>query len=294
MQFDAQCIACLVKRQFELSDRGPNDPASFAFMREVLQEILDAPEGVAAPYMIPGFTAAYQKYFGCADPYEKVKKDANDHVLSILPAVRPIVEQAADPIEMALKFARTGNLLDFAVLPADTIDRELEKMIGETPASAIDPDCYRHFRADLDKAKTMIIIGDNAGEIAFDLLLVEQIKKAYPALGLSYAVRGGIAQNDATRTDAAYVGMDRLVPVIDSGCSIPGTELGYCSDSFRTAIQNADLVLAKGQANHETLGGCGLNVYYLFLCKCARLAQIIGVPTMTKMFICEKEPVVRQ
>lgn len=289
MQFDAQCIACLVNRQFELSDRGPNDPNSYAFLREVLQKILDAPEGVAATYMIPGFTESYQKYFGCADPYEKIKKESNDHVLSILPQIRPIVENADDPIEMALKFARTGNFLDFAVLPAETIDAELRKAIGETPDYVIDPDTYRRFRAELEEAKTMIIIGDNAGEIAFDTLLVEQLKKAYPDLALSYAVRGGIAQNDATREDAAYVGMDRLVPVIDSGSSIPSAELPYCSESFRTAVEAADLVLSKGQANFESLSGCGLNIYYLFLCKCGRLASLMGLPRMTGVFSSERK-----
>ena len=288
MQFDAQCIACLVKRQFELSDRGPNDPNSYAFMREVLQKILDAPEGVAATYVVPGFTESYKKYFGDADPYEKIKKASNDHVLSILPQIRPIVENADDPIEMALKFARTGNFLDFAVLPAETIDAELTKAIRGTPDYVIDPDTYRRFRADLETAKSMIIIGDNAGEIVFDTLLVEQLKKAYPALALSYAVRGGIAQNDATRDDAVYVGMDRLVPILDSGSSIPGTELAYCSESFRTAVETADLVLSKGQANYESLVGCSLNIYYLFLCKCGRLAQIEGVPRMTGIFSREK------
>ena len=133
-----------------------------------------------------------------------------------------------------------------------------------------------------------LILGDNAGEIVFDILLVEQLRKQYPDLEVIYCVRGKNSLNDATREDAAYVGMDKLVRVIDNGTGISGTELDYISDELKQVLSTADVILSKGSGNLESLAGCGLNIYYIFMCKCQRVAKILGCENMTGQFLRER------
>lgn len=285
MQFDAECIACLVRRQYELAERQPDRAAQTAFMRDVARTIADAPENVAAPWLVPGFARAAHCHFGITDAFDAIKRESNDRVLALLPRIREIVENADDPLAMALKFSRTGNYLDFAVLPHDKIARELDSAIEKTPAEPLDSAEYAALRADLTHARSLLILGDNAGEIAFDVVLVEQLQRQYPALRVQYVVRGGNAQNDATRADAHAVGMDALVPILDNGSCIPGTELAYCGEALLREFSNADVILSKGQGNFECLLGCGQNVYYLFLCKCPRLCRILSQPLMQPMLL---------
>ena len=102
---------------------------------------------------------------------------------------------------------------------------------------------------------------------------------------ITFCVRGGIALNDATREDAAAVGIP--FPVIDNGNRVPGTQLDLLGEEARTALERADVILAKGMANVETMLGCGYNVYYAFLVKCQRFVTLFDKPLMTPMLVRE-------
>ena len=283
MQFDACCMECLVRRQYQLAARHGDGAKSYAYLRDVLQAILDAPAGVAAPYLTGAFAKAYQTYWPGEDAYAQLKRESNDLVLSLLPEIRARVEAAGDPLKLALQFARTGNFLDFGILTPETAHAALADALDKTPDMALDPAVY----ADLLQARSLVILGDNAGEIAFDTVLVEQLRRRYPALAVSYCVRGENTLNDATREDAAYVGMDALVPILDNGSAISGTEPGFLGPALQDALDRADVILSKGSGNFECLAGCGKNIYYVFMCKCDRLSRILRVPNMTGQFLRE-------
>ena len=289
MQFDACCIECLVRRQFALARRHGDGENADAYLRDVLRIILEAPRVVAAPWLTGAFARAYARYWPGDDAYAQLKRDSNDLVLSLLPQVRAQVADAEDPLAMALQFSRTGNFLDFGILTPETAHAALEAALAETPAMTLDPVHYGRLLEDLAAAKSLLILGDNAGEIAFDTVLVEELLRRFPGLSIAYCVRGENTLNDATREDAAYVGMDRLVPILDNGSAISGTELGYLSDALQDAMDHADVILSKGSGNFECLAGCGYNIYYVFMCKCRRLSQILSVPNMTGQFLRERE-----
>ena len=288
MQFDAHCIDCLVHRQFQLALKQGDGKKADAYLRDVMKIILDAPKGVSAVWLAGAFTKAYDKYWPGVDAYGQLKQESNDWILRLLPRIRPIVETAADPLEMALKFSRTGNFLDFGILTPEIANTALTESIDSTPAQPLDKAVYAALTEELKKAKTLLILGDNAGEIVFDLLLVEQLKVRYPQLTVLYCVRGDNVLNDATRADAAYVGMDKLCAVIDNGSAISGTELAFIGDELKEAIKDADVILSKGSGNFESLAGCGLNIYYLFMCKCKRVAKLLGCENMTGQFLREQ------
>lgn len=288
MQFDAHCIECLVHRHFRLVQQKDDGKKAYAYLRDVMQAILDAPEGVSAPYLTGCFSRAYAKYWPGEDAYAKLKQDSNDLVLGLLPAIRPMVEQAADPLEMAMKFAQTGNFLDFGILTPEVAHKALREAVEQTPAATLDQTAYNLFLQDLSKAKLLLILGDNCGEIVFDLLLVEQLRQRYPDLEIRYCVRGQNALNDATAADAAYVGMDKLCTVIDNGSDISGTEPDYAGPALKQALETADVILSKGSGNMESMAGRGCNAYYLFMCKCARVSKLLGCENMTGQFLRER------
>lgn len=288
MQFDAHCIECLVHRQFRLALEHGDGKTADAYLRQVLQIILDAPAGVSAPWLAGAFTEAFDRFWPGTDAYAQLKRDSNDYVMRVLPQIQTMVEQADDPVELALKFARTGNFLDFGILTPQIAQAALEKAIAETPEEALDRQVYETLTKELETARQLVILGDNAGEIVFDTLLVTQLRRRYPQLEIRYCVRGGNVMNDATREDAAYVGMDKLCQVIDNGCGISGTELAYIGSELKQALADADVILSKGSGNFESLVGCGRNVYYVFMCKCGRVAKLLDCQNMTGQFLRER------
>ena len=108
----------------------------------------------------------------------------------------------------------------------------------------------------------------------------------YPHLTITFCVRGGPANNDATREDAAEVGIP--FPVIDNGNRIPGTQIDMLGEEAKAAFERADVILSKGQGNAETLLGCGYNIYYAFLVKCPLFMERFQKPKLTPMFVKER------
>lgn len=288
MRFDAQCIECMIKRQYAQAVKLQDDAAALSYMKDVMREILDAPEDVAAPYLASRFGKAYSRYSGGVDSYEKIKRDSNDYMLGRLPMMREAAAKSPDGLLTALKFAYVGNYIDFGALAGRVSFAELDGLLRKAPTEALDSAEYERFLKDLSLAGKFLYILDNAGEIVADMLLIEKIRERFPELEVCAAVRGQPVQNDVTRRDADETGLSHMVRITDNGTNISGTQLRFLGDDMRSELESADIVLAKGQGNFETLSGCGLNVYYLFMCKCSRFTKLFGVSRLSGVFINEK------
>ena len=147
---------------------------------------------------------------------------------------------------------------------------------------------YSHFRSDLEKAKKLVYFTDNCGEIVLDKVFIKCIKEAYPQLQITVIVRGENVINDATLEDAKEVGLTDIVSCIGNGNGAPGTVLKRLSKEAKQILLDADLIISKGQGNFETLRKCGMNIYYIFLCKCDLFANTFQVPKLTGMLLNEK------
>jgi hypothetical protein len=167
----------------------------------------------------------------------------------------------------------------------DISDSDLDVLLERAPKLELDEAMVEEFFKQLMTAEKLVYIGDNAGEIVLDKIFVKILREYYPNLDIVFLVRGKPVFNDATLEDAEQVGLSRLLSVLGNGTDIPGTQLNHISLEALQEINRADLILAKGQGNFETLSGCGHNVFYLFLCKCAlftkrfKMKQFEGVFT---------------
>ena len=285
---DTYCLQCLLRRNIALAQTLGTEEQAMAFAKEIMKLCIDAPEGVSSPWFGPQIADLLHDMYGLDyDRFRQEKLDSNRFVLERLPAIREKVTSAKDPVLAGLQFAILGNYLDFSALQGQVSFEKLEEMLDKALEMELDGQVYADFCRDLRRGGKLVYLTDNAGEIGFDRVLAEAIASAYPDIAITFCVRGAIAQNDATREDAAAVGIP--FPVIDNGNRVAGTQLDMLSPEAAAALSGADVILAKGMANAETMLGCGYNVYYAFLVKCQRFVTRFGKPMFTPMLVKERE-----
>lgn len=285
---DTYCLQCLLRRNIALAQTLGTEEQAMAFAKEIMKLCIAAPEGVSSPWFGPQIADLLHDMYGLDyDRFRQEKLDSNHFVLERLPAIREKVTAAKDPVLAGLQFAILGNYLDFSALQGQVSFERLEEMLDKALEMELDEQVYAYFCRDLRRGGKLVYLTDNAGEIGFDRVLAEAIVAAYPDISVTFCVRGAIAQNDATREDAAAVGIP--FPVIDNGNRVAGTQLDMLSEEAAAALADADVILAKGMANAETMLGCGYNVYYAFLVKCQRFVTRFGKPMFTPMLVKERE-----
>ena len=284
---NATCLACHFNKNLAMALSLGDEATAFQFGKELMQLYLDAPEGVGSPWFGPGVNRLFQKYYGTAeDRYTQEKVDSNRFAMDRFSQLQQMVVTQKDPVFAGLQFAILGNYLDFSALGKAVSFDKLEEMMEQALQMELDMACYEKLCRDLEAGKRLLYLTDNAGEIAFDRIFAEEIAQKYPHLEITFCVRGGPVLNDATREDAAVVGVP--FPVIDSGNAIGGTELRCLGAEAKAAFEAADVIIAKGMGNNETLYGCGYNVYYAFLVKCQRFVEVFQKPKLTPMLLAER------
>ena len=286
--FNSECILCHLRRNVEkVRSLGTEEQAN-RFTRELLKLYLSAPEGVGSPWFGPATTDLLHEIYGLdLDRYREEKEISNRFVLERLDQIRSRVEAAQDPVYAGLQFAVLGNYIDFSALQDEIDFAELDRFLDKGEELELDRDAYADLCADLERGSKLLYLTDNAGEIGFDRVLAEQIHKKYPHVAITFCVRGAPALNDATCEDAALVGIP--FPVIDNGNRIAGTQIDLLGSEAKAALDSADVILAKGQGNIETMHGCGYNVYYAFLVKCPRFIEVFRKPKFTPMLLKERK-----
>lgn len=288
ISIDTYCLQCLLRRNIALAQTLGTEEQAMAFAKEIMKLCIAAPEGVSSPWFGPKIADLLHDMYGLDyDRFRQEKLDSNHFVLERLPMIRKRVTEAKDPVFAGLQFAILGNYLDFSALQGQVSFEKLEEMLDKALEMELDDQVYAYFCRDLRRGGKLVYLTDNAGEIGFDRVLAEAIVAAYPDISVTFCVRGAIAQNDATREDAAAVGIP--FPVIDNGNRVAGTQLDMLSEEAAAALSDADVILAKGMANAETMLGCGYNVYYAFLVKCQRFVTRFGKPMFTPMLVKEQE-----
>ena len=282
--FDHSCIQCHLRRNCATAAALGTAEQATEFAKELLKLYLSAPADVSSPWFGPATTDLFRKFYGLPeDRFREEKEISNRFVLERIPQIRQRVEAAEDPLFAALQFAILGNYIDFSALQGEVSFEKLDGLLDEAADMILDKAVYSELCADLEKGKKLLYLTDNAGEIGFDRIFSEEIHRQYPDLEITFCVRGAPAMNDATAEDAALVGIP--FPVIGNGNRIAGTQIDQLSSEALEALNSADVIIAKGQGNTETMYGCGYNVYYAFLIKCPRFEDVFGKPHLTPMLV---------
>ncbi len=258
------------------------------YLAEVRALIEGRGENDTSPVLVYRFNQAFARRFGPSNGYAAVKRRYNDLVLGMEARIRARIEKADDPVAAALAFARVGNYIDYGAM--DTVEEDTFLSLFDRAAlREEEKEVYDHFLAACEKGKRFLLIADNCGEIVLDKLLLEQLGRRFPGLTFQAFVRGGEVLNDVTVPDAEYVGIDRVAEILSNGAAIAGTVYNMMPEPARQALDQANVILAKGQGNYESLSGQGRHVFYAFLCKCDLFIRRFGVPPLTGMLVEEPQ-----
>ncbi len=295
MQSNLECFSCFLNHGLDIARRAGLDEEA---QREVLNEVARMLPGfelsTKPPVMSLVINRAIRKLTEVRDPFESEKRLSNELALGNAPMIRSHINDAPDPLKAAVEYAIAGNSIDFGAFRDLDIADAIERLVAgeERRIAREDSSVFRleDFRRDAENARTLLFITDNAGEIVLDMILMETLLSINPDLDITAAVRDSPIINDATTEDAGTIGLDRLVRVISSGSNAPGTPLEYCSPDFLERFYQADMVIAKGQGNYETLSEAPREVYLLFKVKCPVVARDSGGKMGDIMLVTSEAP----
>ncbi len=278
------CIPCFIRQTLEAARMATNDQHLHEQMlRDVLRLTSEMTLTNSPPLIGQHIHRRLRELTGNNDPYAAVKRHFNQMALDMLPELHAKVASAQDPFTAAVRLAIVGNIIDFGpkgdITEADALDAIAKAFSGKLHGDV------NEFRKEIDQAKKIVYLADNAGEIVFDRILIEQILPK----NIIFVVRGAPVINDATWEDAIQAGLTELVQVIDNGSDAPGTILGDCSTEFLHHFNEADLIIAKGQGNFETLSDVNANIFFLFKVKCPVIGEHVGLPMGLQVLL--KRPV---
>lgn len=267
-----ECIPCFVRQALDaLTQVCDRETEIDRVLKVVLAEIAGFDRALSPPDMGRIIHAIVRQELGHADPYRAIKQRSTQEALRVMPQVRERIERSERPFYTAVRFAMAGNIMDYA-LASFWSEGQLSDTLAKAQSQPMDEGKVDELKQAIDQAETILWLADNAGETVFDRLLIEQLSDKR----ILYAVKQSPVINDATRQDAIEAGLEPWVELIDNGTDAPGTVLSLCSSTFCNVFDRADVIIAKGQANFETLNEVDRDVYFLTQIKCGVIARHYG------------------
>ncbi|OGD17024.1 hypothetical protein A2V47_04085 [Candidatus Atribacteria bacterium RBG_19FT_COMBO_35_14] len=274
------CIPCFYRQALETARlAGANEIIQKKIIDELSKLIPDFPLEASPPEMGKTVYALVRGIIGVKDPFKEIKENSNKLALRLYPELKQEINNSEDRLLTAVKLSIAGNVIDYGVKNSLNVEEEINKIFNKD--FKIDNENnknvfrYQEFKEILSKVKHIIYLADNAGEVVFDRLLIEELTEK---LGkkVIYVVRDKPIINDALIEDALFCGINRTAEVVSSGSDAPGTLLKYCSPEFIRIYQKAELIISKGQGNYEALSEEDKLIFFLFKAKCPVIAEDVG------------------
>jgi uncharacterized protein with ATP-grasp and redox domains len=284
MKSEIACINCAFKQAFNTAKYATDSLEERLKIIERLTEIAGEFNLDDAPTVI--CQNAYRicaEVTGNKDPYAAEKKMTNEIAMKELPFIEQCIEKADDSLSSVLHAAAAGNMIDYGIAQEYNLEQDIKKFL-KIPFAR---NHIEQLKEDLKGAKKILVLGDNAGEIVFDTLLVKELKKQVEEI--VYCVKSGPIINDATMEDAISVGMvDCADRIIETGSDDIGVNWNNCSQAFKDELFSSDIVISKGQGNFESCCDVEHNIYFLLKAKCDIVARNTKVVFGDLMFINQK------
>ena len=271
------CIPCFFKQaldaaRFAGASVGTQKKILDALSREILKFKLES----SPPEMGRILYGLVRKITGKADPFKEIKRESNKFALGLYPRLKAKVRKSKDRLLTAVELAIAGNVIDYGVKNSLDIGKEIDKIFAEEnriirreSKATFD---YSSFKQALKKTKKILYLADNAGEVLFDKILIEELKNKE----IIFVVRDAPIINDALVEDAIFCGIDKYARIVSSGCDAPGVILDLCSPEFLKMYRDAEFIISKGQGNFEALAGEVGPIFFLFKAKCPVLSKYLG------------------
>lgn len=287
MNLNLECIICNIKQVLTVTDLLKLDAVNKEIiMRDVLGYLHSADYKRSNPEVIRGTWDIITSYVKDKNPYREIKCFYNTELNNMTAKIRTLIEQSHDKFDTALKIAITANLIDFAA--NHTFDEAmLLRKIATANEQQLSIDDSKALYESLKTAGTLLYLGDNCGEIVLDKIFIEYIKATYPNIKVYFGVRGEPIVNDVTLDDADMVQMQEVAEVISNGDGSLGTVIERTTSAFRDVFYQADVIIAKGQGNFESLSEIDRdNIFFLFMAKCDAVAGMLNIPKLS--IVCAK------
>jgi hypothetical protein len=270
-----ECLPCFfeqTRRAAELA--GLDEAATWAVMCELGAHLSELDPTASPPENCLFLYRRINELSGRADPFRATKAEHTEQALKLIDRLRSAVRESTDTLGTAVRIAAAGNRLDLGALgqvddPTTLLDRALA---APCPIWDLEP-----LRSRLDNAESLLLLGDNAGETVFDRVLLETVARLAPRCRRCFVARGGPIINDATVDDAGAAGLDQVAELISTGSSTPGVPHGHRSRELEQRLQTADVVIAKGQGNYESLSDIDRELFFILTVKCRVVASHLGV-----------------
>ena len=273
MKMYLDCYPCVLRHALDVARRTTNnEQIQYNIMNQVIKELVKIPQESTPPEITARIHRIIKKATRNPDPYEQVKRLHNEIALQFYSQLKHRIETSDDPLYVAAQVAIAGNIIDSG---ASGGEFDLNATIEDTLKAKLSGNSYHTFEEEILKASHLLYLGDNAGEIVFDRLLIEEIQRR-TNMKVTFVVKGEPILNDATLEDAEFVGMYGIAEIITNGYDAPATLVDKSSKEFREAWNSADLIIAKGQGNYESLSEEHKNIFFLLKIKCSALARDMG------------------
>ncbi len=270
MNAGEECIDCLVKFCKRTLDRCEMDEGEKQALLDDVQDELEHISLELSPAAIADHaTGIIKKRVGIEDLYKEDKREQNSKALAIYPQLKGMVNQARDRLKTAFLVAATGNIIDLGA----HADFDVEAILRDFSHISFVKDDFEVFRDQLKRARTLLFIADNCGEIIFDRVMLEEIEGVRKVV----AVKTIPFINDVTIHDVYGTGIEDTAEIIETGtCNLDFSYPGI-NQEFVALFNSADVVISKGHANFEALHGKRKDIFFLLRAKCDVVARVIGI-----------------
>ena len=283
-RLNSQCIICLLDKYLKNIPDSIDEKTKIQYMQKVLSIISEADKSMSAPELTEKILTVQKELLGSITDYSAIKSYFNSLVMSIEGEIEKKINSSTDKFKTALLYAMSGNFIDFGAM--ESVDESrLFEILDNAENIEISKTEVENLRQEIMKAKNLVYLTDNCGEIVPDKLFIKTIKDLNPQIQVDVIVRGQDVLNDCTIEDAKEIDMYSVADVISNGTAVAGTCLNRISIEAKNLIDTADIIISKGQGNFETLHHCGKNIYYLFLCKCKMFAERFDVKRFSGIII---------
>ena len=290
MFFDPACIPCIIKQAYNAAKlfSVENKKTQLSIIQEVCTEVIKLNSNSGAPRFSRTIQSIIERYSGIEDPYKDIKEKNIENTKSRIPFIEAMIEgeNKARRLEVAVRAAIMGNVIDYGAKPDFDIEYEINRLLSGN----VDLGLLKKFTDDCYNADKILYIADNYEEALFDKLLIKELLPK----NIIFAVRSKPILNDITLEGAENLGIDKICTVIESGSTIAGTDLNECSEEFMKFFNEADVVIAKGQGNYESLINEERPIYFMFKVKCGVISEKCGNPVGSGVLLLNTDSLVEQ